>query len=256
LKAYLKEFRELRPYYIPLPFIIIISYLLYHFLPPKTAIFLGKEDHFFEWLTAICFLGSCIYFFLSFKKSRNFFFLLLALVMLFGAGEEISWGQRIFGYGTPETVKDLNVQGEFNLHNLEIFNQRQFTNQRRDGLKRLLEMGMMFKIFTFAYGILLPLATWHIKSIQNLVQQIRVPVPPVSIGVFFFFAWWGRAIVVKLLKIPSTGEDPHEYWGLLGAASEYYEFLSSAVVLSISLYFYKTKLNDIIGKDVKQVLTA
>jgi hypothetical protein len=35
-------------------------------------------------------------------------------------GEEISWGQRIFGWSTPEVFKDTNVQDETNLHN--VFN--------------------------------------------------------------------------------------------------------------------------------------
>ncbi len=36
--------------------------------------------------------------------------------MLFG--EEISWGQRLLGFETPEAFKEINVQDEFNLHNL------------------------------------------------------------------------------------------------------------------------------------------
>ena len=41
-----------------------------------------------------------------------------ALLMLVIAGEEISWGQRIFGFGTPSDLADLNNQDEFNLHNI------------------------------------------------------------------------------------------------------------------------------------------
>ncbi|WP_420417335.1 hypothetical protein [Pacificispira sp.] len=40
--------------------------------------------------------------------------------MLFLALEEISWGQRIFGIETPEALKESNVQGEINLHNLTV----------------------------------------------------------------------------------------------------------------------------------------
>ena len=32
--------------------------------------------------------------------------------------EEISWGQRIIGFSTPEFFKLHNLQGEANLHNL------------------------------------------------------------------------------------------------------------------------------------------
>ncbi|MEQ9640164.1 MAG: hypothetical protein RIM84_09085 [Alphaproteobacteria bacterium] len=34
------------------------------------------------------------------------------------AGEEISWGQHWFGWGTPEGIAQLNDQGETNLHNM------------------------------------------------------------------------------------------------------------------------------------------
>ena len=39
-------------------------------------------------------------------------------VVLFIAGEEISWGQRIFGYPTPDWIVERNRQREFNFHNL------------------------------------------------------------------------------------------------------------------------------------------
>lgn len=49
----------------------------------------------------------------------------LVVVALLAAGEEISWGQRLFGFATGETMKALNHQQETNLHNLmpgELFN--------------------------------------------------------------------------------------------------------------------------------------
>ena len=40
------------------------------------------------------------------------------LLMIVGAGEEISWGQHWLGFATPESIAAVNVQGEFNLHNI------------------------------------------------------------------------------------------------------------------------------------------
>ena len=40
-----------------------------------------------------------------------------ALVLFWIAGEEISWGQRIFDLSTPDAL-EANTQGELNLHNL------------------------------------------------------------------------------------------------------------------------------------------
>jgi hypothetical protein len=41
---------------------------------------------------------------------------LFACCCLFAAGEEISWGQRVLGFGTPEDVAAVNGQEELNLH--------------------------------------------------------------------------------------------------------------------------------------------
>jgi hypothetical protein len=46
------------------------------------------------------------------------FHLLLIAAFVVIAGEEISWGQRVFGWETPETVAEVNLQEETNLHNL------------------------------------------------------------------------------------------------------------------------------------------
>ena len=43
----------------------------------------------------------------------------LALVLVVIAMEEISWGQRLFGFATPETLAELNWQSEFNFHNVQ-----------------------------------------------------------------------------------------------------------------------------------------
>jgi len=49
---------------------------------------------------------------------------LLILGATYFALEELSYGQHIFGWGTPETLKQLNDQGETNLHNISaLFDQ-------------------------------------------------------------------------------------------------------------------------------------
>ena len=43
--------------------------------------------------------------------------LILVIGCIYFAGEEISWGQHWFGWGTPEAWMGINDQGETNLHN-------------------------------------------------------------------------------------------------------------------------------------------
>jgi len=45
-------------------------------------------------------------------------FLLFAFAMIFAAGEEISWGQRIFHLSIPEQLAEINKQDELTLHNI------------------------------------------------------------------------------------------------------------------------------------------
>ncbi|MEQ8232290.1 MAG: hypothetical protein RLW61_13865 [Gammaproteobacteria bacterium] len=44
--------------------------------------------------------------------------LLLTAACVYFAGEELSWGQHLFGWQTPESVARLNDQQETNLHNM------------------------------------------------------------------------------------------------------------------------------------------
>ncbi len=46
------------------------------------------------------------------------FFLVFSLGMLLVGMEELAWGQKLFEYGTPALLADLNQQQEMTLHNL------------------------------------------------------------------------------------------------------------------------------------------
>ncbi|MDH5422179.1 MAG: hypothetical protein OEY55_10290 [Acidimicrobiia bacterium] len=54
----------------------------------------------------------------AFPKSTRALFGVLAVGIFFVIGEEISWGQRIFGFQTPAELVEQNRQGESNLHNI------------------------------------------------------------------------------------------------------------------------------------------
>jgi hypothetical protein len=56
------------------------------------------------------------------RKVSTLTWALLAFLFFFAAGEEISWGQRIFSIETPEYFMEKNLQKETNLHNLVIGN--------------------------------------------------------------------------------------------------------------------------------------
>ncbi len=86
-----------------------------------------QEDGLVEWIGVFALLAAfvvCLRRALQFFSEKPWYFiftsLLLGMLLLFAAGEEISWGQRIFDIDTPEYFKQNNLQAETNLHNLEI----------------------------------------------------------------------------------------------------------------------------------------
>jgi len=76
-------------------------------------------------------------------KQLSHWILLVTLACIYIAGEEISWGQQLVGWGTPEWVKLVNDQHETNIHN---------TSSWFDQKPRLL-----LEFLVFIGGIYLPL---------------------------------------------------------------------------------------------------
>ncbi len=81
-----------------------------------------REDYWVEYLTAVWFLLAGFLLFGTAWREPSLFrrgvYILGGMAMVFAAGEEISWGQRIFGFATPDFLLPLNQQQEFNVHNI------------------------------------------------------------------------------------------------------------------------------------------
>ena len=89
---------------------------------PLTFHALTREDSWVENLTVVWFLLAGLLLLVTALVERIFFrrcvYILGAMAMVFATGEEISWGQRIFGFATPDFLMHLNYQKEFNVHNI------------------------------------------------------------------------------------------------------------------------------------------
>ena len=89
---------------------------------PPTFEAMAKEDDWVESLTAVWFLLAGLVLFVTALVERGIFFrcvyILGGMAMVFAAGEEISWGQRIFGFATPDFLMHLNESEELNVHNI------------------------------------------------------------------------------------------------------------------------------------------
>jgi hypothetical protein len=240
----IKRLKHPGGYIFAVAFVLLASFSVYLFLGWETVAELGREDHLFEWLTSIAFLIASVLFFLRFLKRKNVFFLLLSAMFFLGFGEEISWGQRVLNFETPERVLNVNVQNEFNLHNIELFNREDHEGNRKTGLARLLEVNLLFKVFIMMFGIALPLAVILSGKLDNLARRIGLPVPPLSLGIFFMINW----LVYKAVSVMLPGGLPFQFYD---TNTEIFEFVAAFVMLVISLYFYKEK-ETVTRKDAAQ----
>lgn len=133
-------------------------------LSPHTLEFLNAEDGLIEQATAAFFVVSCVLAAVLAVRPgcaprQRLAFALLAFAMFVMAGEEISWGQRMFGVESNEFFKTYNVQGETNLHNLLGYAADHF-----------------FILGIFLYFCILPLLTAAFPSWRALLGHLGLPV--------------------------------------------------------------------------------
>ncbi len=86
-----------------------------------------SEDGPLEWIQFVFYLSASLFAFMAVYRRKNrglninlLIWILIALLLFFVAGEEISWGERITGFGF-QSLRDMNSQGESNIHNLHFF---------------------------------------------------------------------------------------------------------------------------------------
>ncbi len=145
-----------------------------------------REDGEIEWLTVVALLlvsYTCFNRALSLRKNRHWTFLLVSLLLgiifFFGAGEEISWGQRILGIESPDYFKEKNTQGETNFHNLVL-----------GGIKvNMWIFSFLLTAVLAIYILLIPFLYRRKKWMQNLVRNWGIPLPKWLHIAFFVLAF-------------------------------------------------------------------
>jgi hypothetical protein len=136
-------------------------------------------------------------------------YLLVALAALFVAGEEISWGQRIFGWATPEDLEDVNRQGETNIHNIGI-------------VLRLFNFGTMAVALA---AIVLPILRWTVWRDRPRSVARYVLIPPFALASAFAIPFFYRAY--RLVLLPEAG----------ARISKYAEFAELCFYFGLAVFF-------------------
>ena len=134
--------------------------------------------------------------------------LLFGVVLVVGAGEEISWGQHWLGFETPEELRAVNVQAEFNLHNIGSYWIDHFA-----ALLFLVYIGLWP-----ALGLVYP-------QLRYILDRLSMPLAPISLlpVVVIGTAMDEHAVIARLWHDPP--------WRL----SEGRELLFSVSMLTITL---------------------
>ncbi len=166
----------------------------------------GREDGIFENLTALYLFITSILFGVAFFRFLGSSWLLrlscagLALIFFLGAGEEISWGERIFGWTEQNFIRERNVQGELTLHNLEYF-------QGDDSLLPV-SISQLFVVFTFIFAVLLPLVCVLWPRVKSFIAP-RFPVMPLYPGLLVVITYAFQKAMLRLLPMfPALYQHP------------------------------------------------
>ena len=153
------------------------------------------EDGIIEYGTALMLLISGIimirriFIFGRYKRFKwKLTVIVIALLFIFAAGEEISWGQRIFGIESSEFFKDNNAQKEMNLHNLVIGD----TKINKLIFSKLLTGALVI------YLVILPILYVKLFWVKNLITDFGVPIVKYHHTIIFIL------ITVVVIIMPSS----------------------------------------------------
>ena len=130
------------------------------------------------------------------------------LLFFLGAGEEVSWGQRIFGWESGEFFIENNKQLETNFHNLVVGELH---------LAKTL-FGSVLTTIILLYLVALPPLYPRVDVIRNITNRFAIPVPGLRHTLFAVAA----SLVIAVM-------DQNRKW-------EVYELIFSLLMLSIFLW--------------------
>jgi hypothetical protein len=184
-------------FFKPITYILLAAYITLAFpvlaMGNKVVAAMLPEDHYFENVGALSLFVTSVLFFYGFWVARKtldkswpslvkkLVYLGLALLFFFGAGEEISWGQRIFGFKTPDALAQVNKQDELNLHNLTVMEDSKFFTADR-----------MFDVFWFLFGVLIPAIALLSPAFKRLAGKF-MPIVYWGLGALFLYNYlWAK----------------------------------------------------------------
>jgi hypothetical protein len=160
-------------------------------LSPRAIQAINREDGVIEGGSALLFLlasiGSAVLAWKARTRPRRVFAGILAVGFFFCTGEEMSWGQHLFGWKAPEAITKVNVQGETNLHNLSGY----FADHA-------------FIAGVFLYGGVLPFVAAASPVWRRVFDRFGLIVPSLGLAVGFILVTLNQPYLIGRL-VGATG---------------------------------------------------
>lgn len=177
---------------------LVFVFVAQEWLSPNTVDLIIKEDGVVEYISSLLFLISSILalvLLVRFKMPvrHRVMLALLAFFLFVFFGEEISWGQRIFGLDTLEFFREANVQNENNLHNLFGY-----------------LFPSLFLLAVIVYGFIFPFAAKSFRFVHQLFDLVGLPIASRGLAIGFLIAVlfrdWTFERLVETSSIVPTAE--------------------------------------------------
>ncbi len=173
------------------------------------------EDGIIEYATAfalLCISLLCFYRLITVGKAKPLLWkisvFVFTVIFIFGAGEEISWGQRIFNIESSDFFLENNAQSETNLHNLVV------------GGKKLNKIifSQLLTLVLVLYLLVIPLLYRRKNWVKNLMNTFAVPMVK-----------WHHTLAFLLVTLLVVINPSDRKW-------ELYEFAFGIIFFLIFLY--------------------
>lgn len=238
---------------------LAVGYL--NVLDPRLSWIILLEDHLLENLTVAFYLLAALALLTAAARPQRWFppralYLLAAAGCLFFAGEELSWGQRLFGFATPDFFAGFNAQSESNFHNFDRDSPAfiQFLAHRRRLLSGWLLLCLAVAVAYFhgrdqllgvplpsmplLFGFLLTLVYLHREEIGFIVNS-GVHTLLLLLLLYAWFAKQGQLLFLAVVALVNIEASLYINNNLLTITprkvAEPFEFLAAAGFLAYSL---------------------
>ncbi|HET9907643.1 MAG TPA: hypothetical protein VFQ23_13410, partial [Anaerolineales bacterium] len=175
----------------PVFYVLMILYLIFAYSTlgwgESWAASLYPEDHYFENVGAVSFLAATVISLFVYMRAvtkryitqmhwvKLSVYAVLALIYFFGAGEELSWGERIF---LPPVLDSANAPEELKIQNLAIIENNEF-----------LTGDNIYTLFWMGFAVAIPVLSRVWKRFKGFAETFT-PIVYWGIGVLFLLNYF------------------------------------------------------------------